>query len=138
MIKCQTLGMLDIAKVNPVLTHTEDVKNYSILTLEDKLYLIANSVTGDACYSDDYVIKKGEFLNGFLIEAWNGQKLIVDGKHIEDELDTLNVNDKLEAQADGGLKKADSPTGTYFKLTKKGVTLTGPAVEVEVVVASGE
>ena len=131
--------MLDVAKVNPVLTHTADVKNYSFLTLDKKLYLIANTVTGDDAYNDDAVIKKGDYLNGFLVEAWKGQKLVIDAKHIQDDIGTLNVNDVLEAQEDGTLKKGEAAKGVCFTITDKDVTLTGKAVKVEVTVAdSGE
>ena len=65
MVKIETLGMLDTAKVNPVLTHTADVKNYSFLTIDDDLYLIANTLTGDDAGKEDVVIKKGDYLNGF-------------------------------------------------------------------------
>lgn len=109
--------MIDTAKVNPVLTHTADVKNYSFLTVGDDLYLIANTVTGDGEYTEDAVIPKGEYLNGFLVKAWDGQKLVVDARHIPEGFDALNVKDKLEAQEDGTLKKGDTPKGIYFEVT---------------------
>lgn len=136
MIKVETLGMLDAAKVNPVLQHTEDVKNYSFLTVDDELYLISNTITGDNSYREDVVIPAGEYLNGFLVKAWDGQKLVIDGKHIQDELDGLNVGDALEAQEDGSLKKADSATGVHLVITDKGVTLTGAAIKAKVVAAA--
>lgn len=135
MIKVETLGMLDVAKVNPVLKHTEDVKNYSFLTVDNELYLISNTITGDNSYKEDVVISKGEYLNGFLVKAWDGQKLVIDGKHIEDELDSLNVGDKLEVQAKGNLKKNNSPSGIYFAITDKGVTLTEAAIKAKVVIS---
>ena len=134
MIKIETLGMLDTAKVNPILTHTADVKNYSFLKKDEELYLIANTITGDDAYKEDVVTKKGDYLNGFLVKAWDGQKLVIDAKHIQDELTNLNVNDKLEAQDDGTLKKNDGGvTGTYFVVTDKDVTLTGAAIKAKVV-----
>ena len=137
MIKIETLGMLDSAKVNPVLTHTADVKNYSFLKIDEELYLIANTVTGDDSYKEDVVIEKGNYLNGFLVRAWDGQKLVIDAKHIKDELTTINVDDKLEAQEDGTLKKSEGEaTGTYFVVTDKGVTLTGAAIKAKVVVSN--
>ena len=135
MIKVETLGMIDVAKVNPVLTHTEDVKNYSFLTKDNDLYLVANTLTGDNSCKEDCVIKKGNYLNGFLVKAWEGQKLIIDGKHIQDDLSGLNVNDALEAQADGSLKKVEAGKGVHLVITDKGVTLTEAAVKAKVVVA---
>ena len=82
MIKVETLGMLDIAKINPVLKSEEDVKNYSFLTADGILYLISNTVVGDDAYLKDVVIPAGDFLNGYQVDAWVGQKLVVDGKHI--------------------------------------------------------
>lgn len=135
MIKVETLGMLDVAKVNPVLTHEEDVKNYSFLTVDDELYLIANTITGDNAYREDVTIPAGEYLNGFLVRAWDAQKLVIDGKHIQDELSTVDVNDTLVADEDGTLKKGEA-AGVHFVVTDKGVTLTGAAVKAKVVVAA--
>lgn len=136
MIKVETLGMLDVAKVNPVLKHTEDVKNYSFLTVDDELYLISNTITGDNAYREDVTIPAGEYLNGFLVRAWDGQKLVVDGKHIQDKLTTLSVGDTLEAQTDGTLKKVSKATGVHLVITDKGVTLTEAAVKAKVAIAA--
>lgn len=136
MIKVETLGMLDVAKVNPVLKHTEDVKNYSFLTVDDELYLISNTITGDNAYREDVTIPAGEYLNGFLVRAWDGQKLVVDGKHIQDKLTTLSVGDTLEAQTDGTLKKVSEATGVHLVITDKGVTLTEAAVKAKVAIAA--
>ena len=133
MIKVETLGMLDVAKVNPVLKHTEDVKNYSFFTADNELYLISNTITGDDSYKEDVTIPAGEYLNGFLVKAWDGQKLVIDGKHIQDELSTLNVGDILEAQDDGTLKKVSTSAGVHLVITDKGITLTEAAVKAKVV-----
>lgn len=133
MVKIESLGMLDVAKVNPVLKHTDDVKNYSFITIDDDLYLIANTVTGDDAYKEDVTIPAGEYLNGFLVKAWEGQKLVIDGKHIQDELSTVSVGETLVVE-DGGLKKG-SASGVHFVVTDTGVTLTGAAVKAKVVVA---
>lgn len=135
MIKVETLGMIDTAKVNPILTHTEDVKNYSFLTKDEDLYLVANTLTGDDSYKNDVIIKKGDYLNGFLVKAWEGQKLVIDGKHIQDSISSLNVGDALEAQADGTLKKSESGKGVHLVITDKGLTLTEAAIKAKVVVA---
>ena len=105
MIKVETLGMLDVAKVNPVLKSDKDVKNYSFLTFDGDLYLISNTITGDDAYREDIVIPAGEYLNGFMVEAWKGQKLVIDGKHIDGGASTLEKGDVLVAQEDGTLKK---------------------------------
>lgn len=137
MIKVETLGMLDIAKINPVLTSSEDVVNYSIITVDGITYLISNTITGDDSYKEDVVILAGESLNGYDIEAWKGQKLVVDGKHVTDGIVALEVNDTLTVGSDGKLVKASTaPTsGIYFVVTDKGITLTEPAIKVRVMVA---
>lgn len=137
MIKVETLGMLDIAKINPVLTSDKDVVNYSIIEVDGITYLISNTITGDNSYKEDVVIAAGESLNGYDVEAWKGQKLVIDGKHITDGITTLSVNDALTVGNDGKLKKAATAptTGVYFVVTDKGVTLTEPAIKARVVVA---
>lgn len=134
MIKCETLGMFDVAKVNPVLTYEEDVMNYSFITIDDELYLIANTLTGDNAYRENVAIPAGEYLNGFQVRAWEGQKLVIDGKHIQDELSTLDVDDVLVADEDGTLKKGDA-AGVHLVITDTGVMLTEAAVKAKVVVA---
>lgn len=133
MIKVETLGMLDIAKINPVLKSEEDVKNYSFLTADGILYLISNTVVGDDAYLKDVVIPAGDFLNGYQVDAWVGQKLVIDGKHIEGGVATLNVGDALVVAEDGGLK-AGSAAGVHFVVTDK-TTLTEAAVKARVAVA---
>lgn len=135
MIKIETLGMLDVAKVNPVLTHTEDVKNYSFITVDEELYLVSNTITGDNAYREDVVIPAGEYLNGFLVRAWDGQKLVIDGKHIQDKLSGLVVGDALVAQKDGTLKKGEAE-GVHLVITDTGITLTEAAIKAKVVVAT--
>lgn len=133
MIKVETLGMLDIAKINPVLKSEEDVKNYSFLTADGILYLISNTVVGDDAYLKDVVIPAGDFLNGYQVDAWVGQKLVIDGKHIEGGVAALNVGDALVVAEDGGLK-AGSAAGVHFVVTDK-ATLTEAAVKARVAVA---
>lgn len=133
MIKVETLGMLDIAKINPVLKSEEDVKNYSFLTADGILYLISNTVVGDDAYMKDVVIPAGDFLNGYQVDAWVGQKLVIDGKHIEGGVAALNVDDALVVAEDGGLK-AGAAAGVHFVVTDK-TTLTEAAVKARVAVA---
>lgn len=136
MIKIETLGMFDVAKVNPVITSETDTTNYQFVTYEDEVYLIANTLTGDDSYCDDVVIKAGDFLNGYLVKAWEGQNLIVDAKHITGEYDTYSVKDTvLVVGDDGKLESGTAPeSGVYFTVVDK-CHLTEKAVKVKVCVA---
>lgn len=147
MIKCETIGQLDIAKINPVLTSSSDVTNNSFIVANDITYLILNDIHGDDAYKDGVTIKAGEFLNGYDVSVWAGQKLVVDEKHIAygvgDDYDDLVVEDvatntdgtMLKVASSGKLEATDTaPTsGVYFVVTDK-VTLTEKAVKVRVVV----
>ena len=133
MIKVETLGMLDIAKINPVLKSDKDVANYSFITDNGDVYLISNTIVGDDSYKENIVIPAGEYLNGYLVEAWKGQKLVVDGKHIAGGVATLNKDDVLVVAEDGTLKTGEA-AGLHFVVTEK-VTLTEAAVKVKIVVA---
>ena len=133
--------MLDREVLNPVLTSGSAVANYSFLTVDGKLYLIANSLVGDDSYKDDYTIPAGEYLNGHLVEAWKGQKLVIDAKHItfgqsETYANSITAGTTL-LKVDSSNKlviTATAPTsGVYFKVTDK-CTLTGQAVKAEVLV----
>lgn len=141
MIKVETIGMLDREVLNPVLTSESAVANYSFLTVDGKLYLIANTLVGDDSYKDDYTIPAGEYLNGHLVEAWKGQKLVIDAKHItfgqsETYANSITAGTTL-LKVDSNNKlviTATAPTsGVYFKVTDK-CTLTGQAVKAEVLV----
>lgn len=141
MIKVETIGMLDREVLNPVLTSESAVANYSFLTVDGKLYLIANTLVGDDSYKDDYTIPAGEYLNGHLVEAWKGQKLVIDAKHItfgqsENYANSITAGTTL-LKVDSNNKlviTATAPTsGVYFKVTDK-CTLTGQAVKAEVLV----
>lgn len=140
MIKVETLGMLDVAKVNPVLKSETDVNNYSFLTFDGDLYLISNTITGDDAYREDIVIPAGEYLNGYLVKAWDGQKLVIDDKHIayasgKKYSDIVANTTLLTVSTDGKLAVATTaPTsGIYFKVTDK-CNLTGKAVKAKVIV----
>lgn len=141
MIKIETIGMLDVAKVNPVLKSEKAVANYDFITDDKDIYLIANTITGDDAYKQDVTIPAGEFLNGYLVKAWEGQKLVVDNKHIkyahsENYEKNMNIGTFLKVNTDGQLEKASSePTeGVYFKVTDK-CMLTEKALKVRVMVA---
>lgn len=136
MIKFETVGMFDDAVNNPVLKAEKDVPNHSFQTIDEVVYFIDNVITGDDAYKDDVVIKQGEYLRGYDLTYLAGQKFVIDGKHISDELSGLNVNDALEVQEDGTLKKAEAEAkGVHFVITDKNVYLTEPAVKAKVVVA---
>ena len=137
MIKIETVGMLDVAKINPVLKSTSDVTNYDFITVNGILYLVCNTIVGDNSYRENVVIPAGEYLNGYQVDAFAGQKLVVDGKHIAGtQYSALAVDDILTVNAAGKLAAAESApaSGVYFKITEK-TTLTEPAVKVLVCVA---
>lgn len=136
MIKCETVGMLDIAKINPVLTSANDVVNNSFLTVDGITYVILNDINGDDAYKDGVTIKAGEYLNGYDLSAWAGQKLVIDEKHITyasgaDYDDITAGTTLLKPKTDGTLEVTSTApeSGVYFKVTDK-VTLTGKAVKV--------
>lgn len=136
MIKVETLGMLDIAKINPVLTSANDVVNNSFLTVGGITYVILNDINGDDAYKDGVTIKAGEYLNGYDLSAWAGQKLVIDEKHITyasgaDYDDITAGTTLLKPKTDGTLEVTSTApeSGVYFKVTDK-VTLTGKAIKV--------
>lgn len=140
MIKVATLGMLDIAKINPTIKSTNDVKNYQFLTDDGDVYLISNTLTGDNAYVDDVTIKAGEYLNGYLVKAWDGQNLIVDEKHItyasnKSYADIVKGTTIMTIGSDGKLAAATSApaSGVYFKVVDK-CKLTEKAIKVKVIV----
>lgn len=133
MIKVETLGMLDVAKINPVLKSDKDVANYSFIIDDGDVYLVSNTIIGDDSYRENIIIPAGEYLNGYLVKAWDGQKLVVDGKHVTGGVSAINKDDVLVAAEDGTLKAGEA-TGVHFVVTDK-VTLTEAAVKVKVVVA---
>ena len=133
MIKCEVIGMIDVAKINPVLKAEKDVANYSFMTVDNDLYLISNTIVGDDAYREDVVIKAGDFLNGFLVKAWEGQKLVIDGKHIVDGVAALSAGDVLVPNEDGKLAVGEA-AGVHLVVTEK-TTLTEAAVKAKVVVA---
>ena len=148
MIKLNTIGMYDIAKIEPTLTSTSNVNNYSFLVVGDITYLILNDTNGDDSYKEDIAIKAGECLNGYDVSAWNNKKLVIDEKHIAyasqkdysdlvvENLATSTDGTMLKVASSGGkLEVTDTaPTsGVYFVVTDK-VTLTEKAIKVRVVV----
>lgn len=136
MIKVETIGMLDVAKVNPVITSESDVTNNQFIKHEDNVYLVANTLVGDDSYREDVVIKAGEYLNGYLVKAWDGQKLVIDGKHVKGDYATYSAKDTvLVVGDDGKLAVGEKPaSGVYFVVTDK-CTLTEKAIKTRVCVA---
>jgi len=142
MVKIETIGMLDVAKINPVLTSANPVKNGDFIVVDGITYLISNTITGDDAYVDGVTIPAGEFLNGYQVDAWAGQKLVIDEKHIAYgdgqsyasitagttllAVDTTNNKVKIIAEAPA--------SGVYFKVTDK-TLLTEKAVKAKVIVA---
>lgn len=137
MIKVETIGMIQNSVNDPTIISDKDVKNYSFLTVDDDVYLISNTLTGDGAYSVDATIKAGECLNGFLVKAWEGQNLIVDGKHIEGGIGELSAEDTLIIDEEtGGLKEGSADGGVYFIVADTKVALTEAAIKVRVAVAA--
>lgn len=141
MIKVETIGMLDVAKVNPVITSESDVANNQFITHEGNVYLVANTLVGDDSYREDITFKAGEYLNGYLIKAWEGQKLIADEKHIKyaegkSYKDIVTGTTLLKVNTDGKLEVVTSApaSGVYFKVTDK-CKLTEKAIKILVIVA---
>lgn len=134
MIKVETIGMLDVAKINPVLTSEKDVVNNDFITDNDILYLIDNTIVGDDSYKDGVTIPAGTYLNGYQVKAWEGQKLVVDGKHVKDGISTLKGGEILVANDDGKLEVGEA-TGVHFVVSDVNVVLTEPAIKVVVTVA---
>lgn len=141
MIKCETIGMFEVAKNNPVLTAETDTENYTFVTDNGDLYLIDTIVGGDDYYKRENTIPAGEFMRGFRVADWVGQKLVIDEKHIAygsgetyasitagTTLLTVNNNGKLAITADA------PESGIYFKVLEK-VQLTENAVKAVVVEA---
>ena len=135
MIKCETLGMLDVAKNNPVLKSDKDLPNYSFIKDDGDVYVIMNEVAGDASYAKDVVIKAGDFLNCFNLEAWKSQRLIIDAKHIDGEFASVSAEGTVLAiDEETGKLKVGEASGVHFVV--KGVTrLTEDAVIAKIVVA---
>lgn len=140
MIKCETIGMLDRVVVNPVIVSDKDVVNYSFITDNGETYLVANTITGDNAGVEDVILPAGEYLNGHLVKSLEGQKLVIDEKHIayttdKKYSDLVAGTTLLKINADGKLEVTETApdSGVYFKITDK-CNLTGKAVKAVVMV----
>ena len=141
MIKVETIGMIDNAVLNSVLQSAKEVANYQFITDDGDTYLVCNTIAGDDAYIDDVKFAAGEYLNGYNVKAWEGQKLVVDDKHIAYDsektyTDLVAGTTLLTVNAEGKLAVASvaPESGVYFKVTDK-CRLTGNAVKVKVYVA---
>lgn len=141
MIKVETIGMIDNAVLNSVLQSAKEVANYQFITDDGDTYLVCNTIAGDDAYIDDVKFAAGEYLNGYNVKAWEGQKLVVDDKHIAYDsnktyADLIAGTTLLTINAEGKLAVASvaPESGVYFKVTDK-CRLTGNAVKVKVYVA---
>jgi len=140
MIKLNTIGMYDVAKVNAVVTSQSAVKNYSIIAVDGIDYLIANELNGDDWAKEDIEFAAGEYLDGYDLKAFEGQELVVDAKHIK-----FGVGETYASSITAGttLFTVDSTThklqivaqapqsGLYFKATAK-CRLTEEAIKAKV------
>lgn len=132
------MGGIQAAKINPVLTTNKDVKNYDFITVDDVLYLVNNTLSGDAAYREDQTIAAGEYLNGYDVASLAGLKLVVDGKHIAfgtgEKISDIDVGNILIVNQDGKLVVDDEApaSGAYFVVTDVNVTLTEAAIKVRV------
>lgn len=141
MIKCETVGMFEIAKLNPVIQSASAVKNYTFLTDNGIVYLICNTTLGDDAYKDEVTYAAGEYLNGYQVDVWAGQKLIVDEKHIKygvgETYASITPGTTLMTidSTTGKLEIAQSApaSGVYFKVLAK-TNLTEKAIKVIVIV----
>lgn len=140
MIKMETIGMIDVAKINPVLKSDKDVANYSFMKDGEVVYLICNTLTGDDSYKNKYTFKAGEFLNGYNVAAWKDQVLVIDDEHIAyaegKGYADLAAGNFLTINDEGKLAVADAApeSGVYFVVTKK-TMLVGNAVKARVAIA---
>ena len=143
MIKCETLGMYEVSKNNPVLTSGSATANYSFITDNGDLYLIDTIVDGDDNYKHENTIPAYTPMRGFRVADWAGQNLIVDEKHItygvSESYSSITPGTTIFTVSSGKLVIADSTpdSGIYFKSIKK-VNLTEKAVVVRVVVVDAD
>lgn len=140
MIKIETIHGLDRVVVDPTIQSQNVVANYSFIENNGEVYLVANTITGDKAYVDDCTLPAGEYLNGHLIKSLEGQKIVIDEKHIDygdnEDYDDLTAGTTLlKVKANGKLQiAATAPTsGVYFKITDK-CKLTEKAVKAMVMV----
>lgn len=142
MIKFETLGMNDVAKINPVLTADADVENYSFFEADGITYIIANSGLGDAAQDAECTIKAGEYMRGYDLSAHINQKFVIELAHTDYDLSDSEaappaIDDILTIDGAGLVKAESAPeSGLYFKVTDVGCMLTAPAIKAVVCVGA--
>ena len=134
MIKPELVGQISNSVNNPVLTSANAVPNYSFLTDNGIVYLIANTLSGDDSYVDDITFAAGEYLNGFDVSAWKNQKLVIDERHIAygsgEDFDDITAGTTILVIDSGALKIGSAPeSGLYFKVTEKMTGIGGNKVK---------
>lgn len=157
MVKLETIGMYKTAKNDPTIIADGETINGAFVTkgadgkadapvvTDVDLYVALNEINGDDAYNPKATIKDGEFINGYLVKAWEGQNLIVNEDNIAyasglDYSDITAGTTVLVAGADKKLIIADGTTivatdyGINFEVVDK-VQLDGNAVKVKVVIA---
>ena len=156
MLKVRTVGMIEKnAKNNPIPTAEVEMKNGAFHIVKNgvaklptegaagakqsaDLSVAINTGVGDERYTE-FKIAQGEFVNSFLLKAWEGQDLTFDESHItygvSEDYSKITVNStKLVAGTDGNLKIASDVTnyGVYLLVVQK-LQFNGNAVSARIV-----
>ncbi len=156
MIKVKTIGMIEKnAKNNPTVKAHQDLKNGALHTVsngvtelpkvgtsDDKqsknICVALNTGSGDKQHTD-FTIKKGEYVNSYLLNAWEGQEIVFDESHItyenSEDYSKIKPNEtKLIAGEDGNFKVETDVSNyqIYFEVTEK-LQFNGNAVSAKIV-----
>lgn len=145
MIKVNTIGMIQNSKNNPTIKAVAATPNYSFITNDGDVYLVSNTIVGDDSYKKNVTIPAGDFLNCYLVKAWESQELVIDESHITygvgESYASITAGTTLLTISEGKLVIAQNApaSGVYFKVTEK-TSLTEKAVKAKVIVvdAAGE
>lgn len=156
MIKVKTIGMIEKnAKNNPKVKAHQDLKNGALHTVSNgitelpttgtsgakqskNICVALNKGSGDKLYTD-FTIKKDEFVNSYLLSAWEGQEIVFDESHItyenSEDYSKIKPNEtKLVAGEDGNFKVETDISNyqIYFEVTEK-LQSGGNAVSAKIV-----
>lgn len=156
MIKVKTIGMIEKnAKNNPTVKAHQDLKNGVLHTVSNgitkfptagtsetkqskNICVALNKGSGDKLYTD-FTIKKDEFVNSYLLSAWEGQEIVFDESHItyenSEDYSKIKPNEtKLIAGEDGNFKVETDVSNyqIYFEVTEK-LQSGGNAVSAKIV-----
>jgi len=132
MIKLETLGMIPVSHINPLVTAEQAVKNNSFVTFDGATYLISTDLAGDDAYVDGVEFAAGEYLNGYNLGKLVDQILLVDQKHFSNEYESVKAGDTLTIKSDyivGGM-------GDYSLVVTEKTRLTEPAVKAKITVSA--